>query len=75
MRVLYLNPFSQEISGPDESLRTLLGALVQNGKDVDGAASRAALDRLFQQLENPSGYDPRRFAPQLRRVAELLPRN
>ena len=24
MRVLYLNPFSQEVSGPDESLRTLL---------------------------------------------------
>ena len=28
MRVLYLNPFSQEVSGPDESLRTLLGALM-----------------------------------------------
>jgi glycosyltransferase involved in cell wall biosynthesis len=27
MRVLYLNPFSQEVSGPDESLRTLLAAL------------------------------------------------
>src|SRR5262245_14476461 len=31
MRVLYLNPFSQEVSGPDESLRTLLGALVPRG--------------------------------------------
>ena len=31
MRVLYLNPFSQEVSGPDESLRTLLGALVPLG--------------------------------------------
>jgi len=27
LRVLYLNPFSQEVSGPDESLRTLLAAL------------------------------------------------
>jgi glycosyltransferase involved in cell wall biosynthesis len=31
VRVLYLNPFSQEVSGPDESLRTLLGALVPRG--------------------------------------------
>ncbi len=31
MRVLYLNPFSQEVSGPDESLRTLLGPLARRG--------------------------------------------
>jgi glycosyltransferase involved in cell wall biosynthesis len=31
MRVLYLNPFSQEVSGPDESLLTLLRALVPLG--------------------------------------------
>jgi glycosyltransferase involved in cell wall biosynthesis len=31
MRVLYLNPFSQEVSGPDESLRALLAALVPAG--------------------------------------------
>jgi glycosyltransferase involved in cell wall biosynthesis len=31
VRVLYLNPFSQEVSGPDESLRTLLGELVRRG--------------------------------------------
>jgi glycosyltransferase involved in cell wall biosynthesis len=34
VRVLYLNPFSQEISGPDESLRTLLGALVPAGVEA-----------------------------------------
>jgi glycosyltransferase involved in cell wall biosynthesis len=34
VRVLYLNPFSQEVSGPDESLRTLLGALVPRGLDA-----------------------------------------
>jgi len=57
------------------SLETLLGALTQNaGGGVDAAAARAALDRLFQQLENPSGYDPRRFAPQLRRAGDVLPR-
>jgi hypothetical protein len=53
------------------SLETLLGTLAQN-KDVDQAAARAALDRLFQQLENPSGYDPRRFAPLLRRMTDLV---
>ena len=57
------------------SLETLLGALSQNAGGVEAAAARAALDRLFQQLENPSAYDPRRFTPQLRRVADLLPRN
>jgi glycosyltransferase involved in cell wall biosynthesis len=34
MRVLYLNPFSQEVSGPDESLRTLLGALIPGGVEA-----------------------------------------
>ena len=34
MRVLYLNPFSQEVSGPDESLRTLLGALIPRGVEA-----------------------------------------
>jgi glycosyltransferase involved in cell wall biosynthesis len=32
--VLYLNPFSQEISGPDESLRTLLAHLVPKGVEA-----------------------------------------
>jgi len=34
MRALYLNPFSQEVSGPDESLRTLLGALIPRGVEA-----------------------------------------
>jgi glycosyltransferase involved in cell wall biosynthesis len=34
MRVLYLNPFSQEVSGPDESLRTLLAALIPRGLEA-----------------------------------------
>jgi glycosyltransferase involved in cell wall biosynthesis len=34
MRVLYLNPFSQEVSGPDESLRTLLAGLVPRGVEA-----------------------------------------
>ncbi len=34
MRALYLNPFSQEVSGPDESLRTLLRALIPRGLEA-----------------------------------------
>ncbi len=34
MRVLYLNPFSQEVSGPDESLRTLIGQLIPRGLEA-----------------------------------------
>jgi glycosyltransferase involved in cell wall biosynthesis len=34
MRVLYLNPYSQEVSGPDESLRTLLAALIPRGLEA-----------------------------------------
>src|SRR5436190_24143698 len=34
MRVLYLNPFSQEVSGPDESLRVLLPPLLRQGVDA-----------------------------------------
>lgn len=40
MRVLYLNPFSQEVSGPDESLRTLLAALAPLGVDAHVALPR-----------------------------------
>jgi glycosyltransferase involved in cell wall biosynthesis len=34
MRILYLNPFSQEVSGPDESLRALLRPLRQRGAEA-----------------------------------------
>jgi glycosyltransferase involved in cell wall biosynthesis len=34
VRVLYLNPFSQEVSGPDESLRTLLSRLIPRGVEA-----------------------------------------
>jgi len=34
MRVVYLNPFSQEVSGPDESLRVLLNELIPLGVEA-----------------------------------------
>ena len=52
------------------SMEVLLTAYAKNTQGADGKASRAALDRLLQLLENPSAYDPRRFAPALRQVAE-----
>ena len=48
------------------------GYRTATGADEDQAV-RAALDRLFQQLENPSAYDPRRFAAELKRVGEVVP--
>ncbi len=55
------------------SLEALYGAYTRNAKDLDERGMRGALDALFKQLENPSAYDPRRFAGELRRVRELLP--
>jgi len=49
------------------SLDTLMAA-----HTVDRQASRPALDRVFQQLENPSAYDPRKFVAELRRIGELV---
>ena len=47
------------------SLETLLGVIRSECRGRGRRRRRrAALDRLFQQLENPSAYDPRRFAPQ-----------
>ncbi|HTA17932.1 MAG TPA: glycosyltransferase, partial [Polyangia bacterium] len=34
LRVVYLNPFSQEVSGPDESLRALLAELIPLGVEA-----------------------------------------
>jgi len=34
VRVLYLNPFSQEVSGPDESLLALLAQLIPRGVEA-----------------------------------------
>lgn len=54
------------------SLETLMAAHAR-ATQADPKASRLALDRLFQQLENPSAYDPRKFTAELRRFGELVP--
>jgi hypothetical protein len=42
---------------------------VENQQDL-----RAAIDSLFQQLQNPSAYNARKFAAQMQKVGVLLPR-
>jgi len=37
-------------------------------------ALRPAFDELFQQFQNPSAYDPRRFVAQVRKIAAALAR-
>ncbi len=54
------------------ALDSLYAAYKQNVKE-DGEL-RAAINGLFQQLDNPSSYDAPRFAAQMQRVGSLLGR-
>jgi hypothetical protein len=56
------------------TLDSLFTAYNQNVKPANGAEVRAAIDGLFQQLQNPSAYSAPRFAAQMQRVSELLGR-
>jgi hypothetical protein len=53
------------------SVEVLHGALARNGRAADGKDARALLDRLFQQLQNPSAFDARRFAAELKKAGAL----
>ncbi len=55
------------------AIDSLYVAYTGNHDPANQKQVRAAIDALFQQLENPSAYNPTRFAEQLRRVGELLP--
>ena len=48
------------------AIDSLYTAYAKNGGG--SADAKAAINALFQQLENPSNYDARRFAQALRRV-------
>ena len=54
------------------ALQSLFVAYDRNEKFQNAAELRAAITGLFQQLENPSAYDPARFARQMRQVNALL---
>lgn len=48
-------------------------AYSKNSKPANDAEIRAAINALFQQLENPSAYNADQFAAALRRLRPLLP--
>jgi hypothetical protein len=54
------------------AIDTLYIAYVRNGGGSNEKEVRSVINGLFQQLENPSGYDARRFAEQLRRLNAVL---
>jgi hypothetical protein len=54
------------------ALDSLFIAWSRNAKPANEAEIRAAINGLFQQLENPSAYNPTDFARQMRKVNSLL---
>jgi hypothetical protein len=54
------------------AMQSLFVAYDRDAKLQNSAEVRAAISALFQQLENPSAYDPARFARQMQQVNALL---
>jgi Cytochrome c554 and c-prime len=54
------------------ALDSLFIAWSRNAKPANEADIRAAINGLFQQLENPSAYNPADFGRQMRKVNSLL---
>jgi hypothetical protein len=54
------------------TLDSLYIAYSKDAKPADNAEVRAAINALFQQLENPSAYNADQFASALRRIRPLL---
>ncbi len=71
---------ADDISGQGEqsaaqaamAIQSLFVAYDRDSKLQNSAELRAAIGVLFQQLENPSAYDPARFARQMQQVSALL---
>lgn len=55
------------------ALDSLYIAYSRETKVPNAADVRAAINGLFQQLENPSAYNADQFASSLRRIRPLLP--
>lgn len=55
------------------AIDSLYIAYSKNAKPANDAEIRAAINALFQQLENPSAYNADQFASALRRLRPLLP--
>jgi hypothetical protein len=56
------------------ALDSLFAVYKQNVSLPNERDLRAAIDQLFQQLDNPSAYNAPRFAAQMQKVSALLPR-
>ena len=56
------------------TLDSLFVSCKENGSVPNETALRAAINQLFQQLDNPSAYDAPRFAAQMQKVSVLLGR-
>jgi hypothetical protein len=54
------------------AMDSLYIAYSKDTKPTDAAETRAAINGLFQQLENPSSYNADQFATALRRIRPLL---
>ncbi len=54
------------------AMDSLYIAYSKDAKPANAAEVRAAINGLFQQLENPSGYNADQFASSLRRIRMLL---
>ena len=71
---------ADDISGQGEqsaaqaamAIQSLFVACDRDSKLQNSAELRTAIGALFQQLENPSAYDPARFARQMQQVSALL---
>jgi len=55
------------------ALDSLYIAYSANAKPANDSDLRAAIKRLYEQLQNPSGYNAPQFKQQLQRVQALLP--
>jgi hypothetical protein len=55
------------------AVQSLFVAYERNEKFPRSAELRVAISALFQDLQDPSAYDPARFAGKLRQVNALLP--
>ena len=54
------------------ALDSLFIAYSTEAKPADAAEVRAAINALFQQLENPSYFEPEPFAAQMRKIGALV---
>ena len=51
------------------AMETLYSAAAETS---EGGAARSAFDELFQQFQNPSSYEPRRFVAQVRKIEAAI---